>query len=111
MQQNFVLPYLHFHCIADHASRKRQPINRSAFGVAGGAAGVQYQSVQITIGWVGVVCAIIAAKWAAEAGFSQLSQLLWAIFALVFPQLALLALYVRLLYQHKDKGLPSGHWT
>ena len=60
-------------------------------------------------GWVGIAFAIIAAKWAADAGFSQTAQLLWGLLALVFPQLALLALYVRLLYQHKSQGLPSGH--
>lgn len=60
-------------------------------------------------GWVGVAFAIIAAKWAADAGFSQTSQMLWGLLALVFPQLALLALYVRLLYQHRSQGLPSGH--
>lgn len=62
-------------------------------------------------GWFSVVCAIIAAKWAAELGFSQTSQLLWGLLGLVFPQLALLALYVRLLYQYKAKQLPSGNWT
>ena len=65
----------------------------------------------ITPGWFGVVCAIVAAKLAAEAGFSQLSQLLWGIFALVLPPLALLALYVRLLHQRKAAGLPGGNWA
>ena len=64
----------------------------------------------VTFGWIGVVCAIIAAKWAAEQGVSQLGQLGWALAALVFPQLALLALYVRSLYSQKAIEAPGARW-
>jgi hypothetical protein len=57
------------------------------------------------------VCAIVAAKWAAELGFSQLSQLLWAALAFFLPPVALLALYVRQLHQRKAQGLPGANWA
>lgn len=62
----------------------------------------------VTFGWFGAVCAVIAAKWAADMGFSQLSQLLWGLFAFVLPPVALLALYVRQLHQHQARQLPGG---
>lgn len=62
------------------------------------------------LGWFGAVCAVIAAKWAAEQGFSQSSQLLWAILGFVLPPLALLALYVRELHNRKAHGLPGANW-
>lgn len=65
----------------------------------------------LTYGWFGAVCAVIAAKWASELGFSQISQLLWAILAFVFSPLALAALYVRHLHQRKAQGLPGANWA
>jgi hypothetical protein len=65
----------------------------------------------VTLGWIGAPCAIIAAKWAAELGFSQVSQLLWAILGFFLPPLALAALYVRLLHQRKEQGLPGASWA
>lgn len=65
----------------------------------------------VTFGSLGAVSAIIAAKWSAELGFRQVSQLLWAVFAFVLPPLALLALYVRWLYDAKAHGLPAGRWA
>jgi phage tail protein X len=65
----------------------------------------------VTYGAFSAVCAIISAKWAAEQGFSQLSQLLWAIFALALPPVALLVLYVRELHERKAKGLPGANWA
>ncbi len=57
------------------------------------------ENIYMGYGWIGIIAAIIAAKWAMELGFSQARQLLWAIAGFVLPPLALLALYVRLLRQ------------
>lgn len=65
----------------------------------------------ITYGWFGAACAIIAAKWAAELGFSQLSQLLWATLGFFLPPVALLALYVRHLHDRRARGLPGANWV
>ena len=65
----------------------------------------------VTFGWFGAACAIIAAKWAADLGFSQVSQMLWAVLAFFLPPLALIALYVRHLGLLKQKGQPGGNWT
>lgn len=64
-----------------------------------------------TFGWIATVCAIIAAKWAGELGFSQLAQLCWAMFALILPPVALLALYVRWLYRQKTLKAPAARWA
>jgi len=52
-----------------------------------------------TIGWVHLIAAIIAGKWAMELGLGQTRQLLWMIAGFFFPPLVLLALYVRLIRQ------------
>ena len=59
-------------------------------------------------GWVGVITAIIAAKWAMELRFNQVRQLLWAIAGFVLPPLVLLILYVRLLRQRIGEGRSVG---
>ena len=65
----------------------------------------------ITFGWFGLVCAIIAAKWAADIGLGQVSQLLWAILTFLLPPVGLLALYVRHVRLLKEKGLSGGRWV
>jgi hypothetical protein len=65
----------------------------------------------VTFAWFGFACAIIVAKWAAELGFSQTSQMLWAALGFFFPPLALLALYVRHLQHRKTLGLPGANWA
>lgn len=57
-----------------------------------------------------ILCAIIAAKWSADSGMPQFRQLLFAIAALVFGPLVLLALYVRGLYQAKTTGSAAAKW-
>ena len=57
-------------------------------------------NIYVTIGWVHLTAAIIAAKWAMELGFGQARQCLWAIAGFVCPPLVLLDLYVRMLRQH-----------
>ena len=52
--------------------------------------------------WVGAVSALISAKWAMELGFNQFRQLLWGIAGLFLGPLALLVLYVRMLYAKRD---------
>ncbi len=42
-----------------------------------------------------LICAIVAAKWACDMGYSGFRQLIWGLFAFVLPPLALLILYVR----------------
>jgi hypothetical protein len=64
----------------------------------------------VTYGWVGVITAIICGKWAMELGFRQWRQLLWMIFGLVLPPLALLVLYVRLIRLARAEGKPGGGW-
>ena len=54
-----------------------------------------------------ILCAIIAAKWAFDLGVSQLRQVLFGLAGLFFGPLALLALYVFLLYQAKKEGRPA----
>ncbi len=62
----------------------------------------------VTFSWFGMVCAIISAKWAAELGMSQLSQLCWAVLGFVLPPVALLALYARLVHDKHSHSLPGG---
>jgi hypothetical protein len=64
----------------------------------------------VTYGWIGVITAIIAGKWAMELGFRQMRQLLWMFAGLIVPPLALLALYVRLIRQARTEGKPGGRW-
>ncbi len=59
-------------------------------------------NVQATIGWVHLIAAIIAAKWAAELGCGQVRQLLWMIAGFICPPLALLVLYVRLVRRGQE---------
>lgn len=49
------------------------------------------------------VSAVVAAKWAMELGFNQFRQLLWAVAGLLVGPLALLILYVRMLYKQRDE--------
>lgn len=48
------------------------------------------------------ISAVVAGKWAMELGFNQFRQLLWMIAGLMLGPLALLVLYVRMLYQRSD---------
>jgi hypothetical protein len=57
-----------------------------------------------------VLCAIIAAKWSADAGMSQFRQLLFGVAAIALGPLILLVLYVRYLYQAKKVGSPAAKW-
>jgi hypothetical protein len=57
-----------------------------------------------------LTCAVVAAKWASELGFRQISQVLWGIAGLVLGPVALLILYVRTLYKYQAEGLPGGRW-
>ena len=57
-----------------------------------------------------ILCAIIAAKWSADAGMSQFRQLLFGVGAIFFGPLILLVLYVRGLYQAKKTGSPQAKW-
>lgn len=50
----------------------------------------------------------MSAKWALELGFSQVSQLLHFIAGLFIGPLVLLILYLRLIRQRKQDGLPGG---
>jgi hypothetical protein len=50
-----------------------------------------------TLGYIHLLAAIVAAKWAMDLGFSQFRQLLWAVAGLVAAPLVLLILYVRLI--------------
>lgn len=50
-----------------------------------------------SIGYVNLIAAIIAAKWAMDLGFSQFRQLLWAIAGFFAAPVVLLILYVRLI--------------
>jgi hypothetical protein len=61
-----------------------------------------------TLGFIGVIGAIVSAKWAMELGFGQTRQLLWGIAGLLVPPLVLLILYVRLIRKHKAEGRPGG---
>jgi hypothetical protein len=54
--------------------------------------------LEVTLGGLALMCAVICAKWAMELGFSQLGQVLWGIAGLFAGPLVLLILYVRLLY-------------
>jgi hypothetical protein len=62
----------------------------------------------VTVGWVHLITAIVAGKWALELGFRQWRQLLWMIAGLVVPPLVLLALYVRLIRQQQARHKPAG---
>jgi hypothetical protein len=64
----------------------------------------------VHIGLFLLTCAILSAKWASEMGFRQTRQLLWGVAGLIFGPIALLMLYVRLLYKYKAEGLPAGRW-
>jgi hypothetical protein len=68
------------------------------------------ESDYIGYGWIGMITAIIAAKWAMELGFRQTGQLLWGIAAFLVPPVALLALYVRLIRQSAKEGKPAAAW-
>ena len=65
-------------------------------------------NVQATIGWVHIIAALIAGKWALELGYSQTRQLLWMIGGFVCPPLVLLALYVRLMRMHERERRLAG---
>ena len=67
-------------------------------------------SVYVSYGWIGVITAIIAAKWAMELGFRQTRQLLWAVAGFLVPPVALLALYVRSVRQCAKDGKPAAAW-
>ena len=68
------------------------------------------ENVHISFGIVAFTCAILSAKWAMELGFSQFRQVLWGVAGLLLGPLALLILYVRLLYARQAGGEPGGQW-
>jgi hypothetical protein len=55
-------------------------------------------------GYIHLIGAIIAAKWAADLGFSQFRQLLGAIAGLVAAPVVLLILYIRLISQGPESA-------
>jgi hypothetical protein len=57
-----------------------------------------------SLGYIHLMGAIIAAKWAMDLGFSQSRQLLWGIAGLVAAPLVLLILYVRLINQAPESA-------
>ena len=63
-----------------------------------------------TAGLIVLTCAILAAKWASELGFSQSRQVLWGIAGLALGPIALLLLYARFLRKYQADGLPAGRW-
>lgn len=50
-----------------------------------------------------LTCGVIAAKWALDLGYSQLNQIVSGIMGLIFGPLALLLLYIRLIYKSLGK--------
>ena len=50
---------------------------------------------------------VLAAKWALDLGYSQVSQFLHFLVALFLGPLVLLILYMRLVYQKKEAGQPG----
>jgi hypothetical protein len=50
---------------------------------------------------------IVAAKWAMDLGYSQISQILHFLVALFLGPLVLLVLYIRLVHQKKALGQPG----
>ena len=50
-------------------------------------------------GLVGLISAVICAKWAMELGFNQMRQLLWGLGGLALGPIAMLVLYLRMLRQ------------
>jgi hypothetical protein len=57
-----------------------------------------------SIGYVNLLGAIVAAKWAMDLGFSQFRQLLWGIAGLVAAPLVLLILFLRLIGQASESA-------
>jgi hypothetical protein len=57
-----------------------------------------------------LTCAILAAKWASDLGFSQSRQVLWGLIGLVLGPITLLLLYVRFVRKYQAEGLPAGQW-
>jgi hypothetical protein len=61
-------------------------------------------------GLIVLTCAILAAKWASDLGFSQSRQVLWGIVGLALGPIALLLLYVRFVRKYQAEGQPAGRW-
>jgi hypothetical protein len=61
-------------------------------------------SVEFAVLGIALVCALIAARWSMELGFSQFGQLLWGVAGFVGGPVVLLILYVRLLRAAPDGG-------
>jgi hypothetical protein len=57
-----------------------------------------------TYGYVNLIGAFIAAKWAMDLGFSQMRQVIWFIAGLLAAPLVLLILYVRLIAQAPESA-------
>jgi hypothetical protein len=57
-----------------------------------------------TFGYLHLLGAIVAAKWAMDLGFSQFRQLLWGIAGLLLAPLVLLILYIRLISQAPESA-------
>jgi hypothetical protein len=51
------------------------------------------------LGYIHLLGAIVAAKWAMDLGFSQFRQLLWGLAGLFAAPLVLLILYLRIISQ------------
>lgn len=60
--------------------------------------------IAASIGYVHLLAAMVAAKWAMDLGFSQFRQLLWGIAGLVAAPLVLLILYIRLISRAPDSA-------
>ena len=52
-----------------------------------------------TFAVIGLISAVICAKWAMELGLTQARQLLWGIGGLILGPIAMLVLYLRMLRQ------------
>jgi hypothetical protein len=57
-----------------------------------------------SIGYIRLLGAVIAAKWAMDLGFSQFRQLLWGFAGLVAAPLVLIILDIRLISQAAESA-------
>jgi hypothetical protein len=59
---------------------------------------------------IGLLFAVVSAKWAMELGFRQSSQFLWGIAGFFAGPVVLLILYVRLIANYQAEGRPGARW-
>jgi hypothetical protein len=57
-----------------------------------------------SLGYIHLLGAIIAAKWAMDLGFTQFQQFLWGIAGFVAAPLVLFILYIRLISQASESA-------